>query len=168
MKASTASGERHEHLAPYRGQIAVRSWRGEPGDRDREVSGVAWIRAVEWMPYQRRSFVSPAFPGYVSGHSTFSRAGAEVLTALTGSPYFPDGLGEQVIEPDYLVFEGGPVAGFTLTWASYYDAADQGGQSRLWGGIHVAPDDFVGRRIGSEVGLAAVAHVRAFFDGTAR
>ncbi|MEM9192027.1 MAG: DUF6851 domain-containing protein [Myxococcota bacterium] len=167
-EASTAPGERHAHLAPYQGQIAVRSWRGEPGDRDQEVSGVAWIRAVEWMPYQRRSFVSPAFPGYVSGHSTFSRAAAEVLTTITGSPYYPGGLGELRIEPGYLVFEGGPAEGFTLTFASYYDAADQAGQSRLWGGIHIVPDDYVGRRIGSEVGAAAVARARSFFDGSAR
>ena len=31
------------------------------------------------MPYQKRTFVTPAFPGYISGHSTFSRAAAEVL-----------------------------------------------------------------------------------------
>ncbi|MEM9069358.1 MAG: vanadium-dependent haloperoxidase, partial [Myxococcota bacterium] len=167
-EASTAPGERHAHLAPYRGQIALRSWRGEPGDRDNEVSGVGWIRAVEWLPYQRRTFVSPAFPGYVSGHSTFSRAAAEVLTAMTGSAFYPGGLGELVIEPDYLVFEGGPAEGFTLTFATYYDAADQAGQSRLWGGIHIVPDDYVGRRIGSEVGLTAVAHARRFFDGSAR
>ena len=33
----------------------------------------------------------PPFPGYVSGHSTFSRAAAEVMTAFTGSEYFPGG-----------------------------------------------------------------------------
>ena len=42
---------------------------------------MGWVRAVDWVPYQRATFVTPAFAGYVSGHSTFSRAGAEVLTA---------------------------------------------------------------------------------------
>ena len=37
------------------------------------------MRAVDWVPYQLPTFVTPSFPGYVSGHSTFSRAGAEVL-----------------------------------------------------------------------------------------
>ena len=46
-----------------------------------------------WVPYQLPTFVTPAFQGYTSGHSTFSRAAAEVLTAFTGSEYFPGGLG---------------------------------------------------------------------------
>jgi hypothetical protein len=44
------------------------------------------MRAKEWIPYQRRTFVTPAFPGYISGHSTFSRAAAEVLTASPAAP----------------------------------------------------------------------------------
>ena len=79
-KESSAPGQRHERLAPYVGQIAVRGWLGEPGNRKEQNSGVAWIRAVEWIPYQRRNFVTPAFPGFPSGHSTSSRAGAEALT----------------------------------------------------------------------------------------
>ncbi len=162
-EASSKPGERHAHLKRYLGEIAVHSWRGEPGDRDSEVGHVDWIRASEWIPYQRRTFVTPAFPGYVSGHSTFSRAGAEVLAAITGSEFFPGGLGRHVIDPGYLVFEFGPVDQFELQWATYYDAADQAGQSRLWGGIHVRNDDFDGRKIGKQVGLLAVERARSFF-----
>jgi hypothetical protein len=131
------------------------------------VSGVGWVRAVEWITYQRRTFVTPAFPGFISGHSTFSRAGAEVLTQLTGSPYFPGGLGEYVAPAGtFLTFEHGPTAEVRLQWASYFDASDQAGQSRLWGGIHIAPDDFAGRRLGHQVGLDAVALARTYYDGT--
>jgi hypothetical protein len=148
--------------------VAVHSWRGEPGDRRNEVGGTGWVRAVDWMPYQLRTFVTPAFPGFISGHSTFSRAAAEVLTSLTGSAYFPGGLGEYVAAKDTsLTFEKGPTTEVRLQWATYYDAADQAGQSRLWGGIHVAPDDFIGRKLGQKVGLAAIERARGFFDGTA-
>lgn len=165
---SSGPGGRHEHLARFRGQVAVHSWRGEPGDRSNEVGGTGWIRAVDWMPYQLRTFVTPAFPGFISGHSTFSRAAAEVLTSLTGSAYFPGGLGEYVAAKDTtLTFERGPSTEVRLQWATYYDAADQAGQSRLWGGIHVAPDDFMGRRLGQRVGLAAVERAKLFFDGAA-
>jgi hypothetical protein len=165
---SSAPGQRHAHLAHFEGQVVVHAWRGEPGDRRYEVGGSGWIRAVEWMPFQLRTFVTPAFPGFISGHSTFSRASAEVLTALTGSAYFPGGLGEFVARANaYLTFERGPTTDVRLQWATYYDAADQAGQSRLWGGIHVAPDDLVGRRLGSRVGFSAIARARAFFDGTA-
>lgn len=166
-EASSAAGERHEHLARYRGEIAVFSWRGEPGDRDAELGGVDWIRCADWIPYQRRTFVTPAFPGYVSGHSTFSRAAAEVLTELTGTAYFPGGLGSYSIDPGYLFFEHGPSSPVELQWATYYDAADQAGQSRLWGGIHVRHDDYDGRRIGSVVGQQAVSLARSYYDGTA-
>ena len=166
---SSAAGQRHAALRTYLEQIAVRSWRGEPGDRAHEVGGVGWIRAVEWIPYQRRTFVTPAFPGFTSGHSTFSRAAAEVLANLTGSPFFPGGLGEFVAHANaYLVFEQGPSVDVHLQWATYFDAADAAGQSRIYGGIHIVPDDFVGRRLGSQVGIAAAARARTYFDGTAR
>ncbi len=160
-------GQRHAHLARYVGEIAVRSWRGEPGDRKNEVGGVDWIRALEWIPYQRRTFVTPAFPGFVSGHSTFSRSAAEVLTELTGDPYFPGGLGGYVLDPGWLTFEKGPTASVELQWGTYYDAADQAGQSRIWGGIHVYHDDFGGRKIGSEIGMKAVELATRYYDGVA-
>ncbi|HAN31873.1 MAG TPA: hypothetical protein DCQ06_09780 [Myxococcales bacterium] len=147
--------------------MALWSWRGEPGDRDEEFGGHGWIRAKDWISYQRRTFVSPAFPGYISGHSTFSRAAAEVLTKLTGSPYFPGGSSELTFDLGFLVFESGPSASVTLRWATFFDAADQAGVSRLWGGIHVAADDFDGRIIGSKIGLKAIALAQSYFEGTA-
>jgi hypothetical protein len=168
-EASSAPGERHAHLRHYVGEITVLSWRGEPGDRANETAGVAWMRCAEWMPYQRRTFVTPAFPGFISGHSTFSRAGAEVLTLMTGTPFFPGGLDEFVAKAhNYLIFEDGPSQDIRLQWATYYDAADQAGQSRLWGGIHIEPDDFMGRILGSMVGEGAYAKASTYFDGTAR
>jgi hypothetical protein len=132
------------------------------------VSGVEWVRAVDWITYQRRTFVTPAFPAFISGHSTFSRAGAEVLASLTGSPYFPGGLGEYVAPKDtFLTFEKGPTTEVRLQWASYYDASDEAGQSRLWGSIHIPPDDYAGRRLGHQVGLDAVSLATKYFDGTA-
>ncbi len=164
---SSAPGERHEHLARYVGEIAVRGWRGEPGDRRNEVAGVGWVRALDWIPYQRRTFVTPAFPGFVSGHSTFSRSAAEVMTELTGSAFFPGGLGGYDIQPGWLTFEKGPSQALRLEFGTYYDAADQAGQSRLWGGIHVRQDDFNGRIIGSQIGMQAVELARTYYDGTA-
>jgi uncharacterized protein DUF6851 len=165
---TTQPGQRHAHLKRYLGQVAVLSWRGEPGNRKLEVGGVGWIRGAEWLPYQRRTFVTPAFPGFISGHSTFSRAAAEVLTGITGDAFFPGGVGEFTASANaYLVFERGPSADVVLQWGTYYDAADQAGQSRLWGGIHIQSDDFAGRIAGSQVGLDALARARTFYDGTA-
>lgn len=162
---TTAPGERHAHLAGHEGEVAIRSWAGNPEDPETQVGGVTWIRAVDWIPYQLPTFVTPAFPGYVSGHSTFSRAAAEVLTRMTGSPYFPDGLGSTTREAGSLDFEDGPTTDVTLQWATFYDAADQAGQSRLWGGIHIGADDVNGRRAGAACGIAAWNRAIAHFTG---
>jgi hypothetical protein len=158
--ASSAPGQRHAALADHVGEIAVRSWRG--------AAGVGWGLGSLWMPYQRPTFVTPAFPGYVSGHSTFSRAAAEVLTRITGSRYFPGGLLEQRFPPNSLTFEKGPATPVVLQAATYYDAADQAGASRVYGGIHVTADDFAGRRVGSTVGVRAWALAQRYFAGSIR
>jgi len=159
--ASVASGH-HFGLTP--GKIAVLSWPGQPEFPDTETSGVRWVHAEDWIAYQKKTFVTPAFPGYISGHSTFSRAAAEAVTAFTGSPWFPHGLGSYTITR--LVNEAGPTQPVTLQWASYYDAADEVGLSRIWGGIHPPADDFAGRRVGADVGKSAWALARKFFDGS--
>ena len=163
---SSAAGGPHEHLADFVGEIAVYGWLGQPEEPDVEYSGVGWIRGVEWLTYQRATFVTPPFAGYISGHSTFSRAGAEVMARFTGSVYFPGGLGEFVAPANnYLVFESGPSETVTLQWATYYDAADEAGISRLYGGIHPRIDDLPGRLIGAEVGIDAFLKAKSYFSG---
>ena len=164
---SSAAGQRHEHLAAHVGEIAIRAWRGFPEDPATETSGVGWIRAVDWVPYQRSTFVSPAFAGYVSGHSTFSRAAAEVLTSFTGNEFFPGGLGEWTVRVGEMKHEKGPSADVTLQWATYYDAADMAGISRLFMGIHITEDDLEGRLIGATCGKDAWTRAQTYFDGSA-
>ena len=163
--ATTATGQRHAALKGHEGQIAILAWAGNPKDPRTQASGVAWILAVNWVPYQLPTFVTPSFPGYASGHSTFSRASAEVLTAFTGSEYFPGGLSEWTTKAGSLKVEAGPTKDVTLEWATYYDAADQAGISRLYGGIHVQADDFTGRIIGSQCGKDAWARAQQYYSG---
>jgi hypothetical protein len=160
----TEPGERFAHLVGHEGKIAVRSWLGAPKNSKDEFKGVGWILGSEWLPYQRPTFVTPPFPGYVSGHSTFSRAAAEVMTAATGSKFFPGGLAEFSAERnEFLVFEDGPERSLKLQWATYFDAADQCSVSRIYGGIHGSMDDFPGREIGSRIGRKSLAKVRDLF-----
>ena len=162
---TTAPGQRHASLAGHEGDIAIRAWKGNPTDPKTQIGGVGWILAVSWVPYQLPTFVTPAFQGYISGHSTFSRAAAEVLTGFTGSEYFPAGISGYTIKAGSLKFEAGPTTDIALEWATYYDAADQAGQSRLLGGIHVVADDFTGRRIGAECGKSAWEKAQRYYDG---
>lgn len=140
------------------GKIKGLAWRGPAfiSNPFSDEAGVDWILLENWWPYQRPTFVTPPFAGYVSGHSTFSRAAAEVLTALTGDAFFPGGYAEFVAEQNnFLVFEQGPSVEVRLQWATYRDAADQTSLSRIWGGIHPPADDVVGRRMGEVAGVKA-------------
>ncbi len=166
---SAAPGGRHRALLEAGaavGEIAILAWGGEPDDPETEATGARWILGEDWLPYQRDTFVTPAFAGYVSGHSTFSRAAAEVLTDFTGSAYFPGGLGTHAVPVGALEFEFGPSVPVTLQWATYYDAADEAGISRLYGGIHVPADDLPGRLMGSVAGKRAFALASKYFDGS--
>ncbi|WP_251795464.1 FG-GAP-like repeat-containing protein [Arenibacter sp. N53] len=148
------------------GKIKLYAWKGSNliENPDTDIAGVGWILAENWVPYQRPSFVTPPFGGYISGHSTFSRAGAEVLTELTGSKFFPGGMGTFSMEKNkFLVFEDGPSADLTLQWATYQDASDQCSLSRIWGGIHPPMDDIVGRIAGEEIGKEAFSQSKYFF-----
>ncbi len=143
------------------GILQVKSWRPN--------NGVTWQIPGVWVPYQLDTFVTPAFPGFVSGHSTFSRAAAEVLSNLTGSAFFPSGLYEKVIPAGFIKIDSSRTntSELRLQWAAYFDAADQSGQSRIWGGIHIEPDDLIGRQIGSKIGQDAVALAHKYFAGQA-
>jgi hypothetical protein len=166
--ASSAPGERHEHLAASVGKIAVNGWRGPDYiiDEMTDTAGVGWILIENWWPYQRPSFVTPPFAGYVSGHSTYSRAAADLMTLLTGSPHFPDGMGEFLCpENEFLVFEDGPSMNVTLQWASYRDASDQCSLSRIWGGIHPPADDTPGRLMGEIMGPDAFYFAKRYCEG---
>lgn len=165
---TTRNRKKHRHLRGSEGKVAVYAWRGPDAINNplRDTAGVGWILGERWWPYQRPSFVTPFFAGYVSGHSTFSRAGAGVLDRMTGSPYFPGGLGEFVAEKrDFLVFEDGPSETIYLQWASYYDAANQCSLSRIWGGIHPPADDLPGRRIGDRVAQSAWDRANQYWSG---
>jgi hypothetical protein len=161
------AGDNDEHV----GKIKLYAWRGHDYVENTETdeAGVGWILAENWWPYQRPTFVTPPFAGYISGHSTFSRAAAEVLTLLTGDPFFPGGMGEfHAPKDEFLVFEDGPSMDLTLQWATYRDASDQTSLSRIWGGIHPPIDDIPGRIIGAKIGVEAFHFAERYFLGQVR
>lgn len=150
------------------GKIKLYTWRGHDFINDPRVdgAGVGWILAEDWWPYQRPSFVTPPFAGYVSGHSTYSRAAAEIMTLITGDEFFPGGMGEFVAKKnEFLVFEEGPSVDVVLQWATYRDASDQCSLSRIWGGIHPPADDIPGRKIGEKLGVEAFNFAVPYFSG---
>ncbi|WP_111685565.1 FG-GAP-like repeat-containing protein [Winogradskyella tangerina] len=150
------------------GKIKLYTWRGHDfiDDTETDQAGVGWILAEDWYPYQRPTFVTPPFAGFVSGHSTYSRTAAELMTMMTGSPFFPGGVGEfKAKANEFLVFEEGPSVDVILQWATYRDASDQTSLSRIWGGIHPPADDIPGRFIGQAVAEDTFDFAVPYFNG---
>lgn len=140
----------------FRGQ-QIKAW-GGPG------RGTVTMDGRFWIPYQLNTFPTPPFPEYISGHSTFSAAGAEVLRLFTGSDTFGDSVtfpvGSSKIEPGLT-----PSSPVTLRWETFTDAANQAGISRRYGGIHFRAGDFTGRAVGQIVGYEAYVKAASLWNG---
>lgn len=144
------AGENDENV----NKIKIYSWRGPVAATG--VDGAGWLLAENWWTYQTANFVTPPFQGYFSGHSTYSRSGAEILTRITGSEYFPGGMAEfHAPASTYLAADSGPSMDITLQWATYRDASDQCSLSRIYGGLHPPQDDLPGRKVGLVIGPQA-------------
>jgi hypothetical protein len=142
----------------------VQAWGGP-------YQGTRTIRGQDWQPYQPANFVTPSFPEYLSGHSTFSAAAAMLLKAATGSDTFGMSVtiaaGSSNIEPRTDTQPGVPAAPVTLSWKSFTAAADQAGISREYGGIHFNDGDFEARQAGEDVGLVVWGKAKTYFNGKA-
>ncbi|CAD7704523.1 unnamed protein product [Ostreobium quekettii] len=147
------------------GDETLESWLGP-------YLGLGTLPASRWQPYQATTFVTPAFQGYVSGHSTFSGAGAGAMNRFVGEEYVAPKC--RRIEEGGSLFEGrvregepGYVEGMTdvpnngpysigyapatdvvLCWETWDEAAEESGISRLHGGIHIIADHIDGKAMG--------------------
>jgi hypothetical protein len=133
------------------GSAEIRAWAG-PGLGTRILYGRNF-----------RSYLpTPPFSSYVSGHSAFSAAAAEILKRFTGSDYFG---GSYTASAGSSLIERGltPTHEITLSWNTFSEAADQAGISRRYGGIHFECDDLAGRALGrlvaNEVWLKALTYI---------
>jgi hypothetical protein len=132
-----------------------------------------------WVPYQMTNFVTPPFPDFPSGHSTFSQAMANVMNDWFGaniptapftatdlnllSPIFsgetaiqltavPIAAASSEIQPGVV-----PVAPLTLSWSTWQEMADSAGVSRQYGGIHAASAHVGGQTLANQLHTAVKA-----------
>jgi hypothetical protein len=138
--------------------VPIRAWAGP-------FLGTQWIDGGDWLPYQEATVVTPAFPEFMSGHSTFSAAGAEVLRLWTGSDHFGASYtalaGSSVIESGQT-----PHDDLTLHWKTFLEAADQAGMSRRYGGIHFEQADLTGRATGRHIAQMVWARAQTFWSSS--
>lgn len=156
----------------------IQGWAG-PG------KGVMNIPAEKWHPYSPTTFVTPPFPGYVSGHSCVSGGCAEMLKLFTGSDKCgmiePRHAGE-ITEQGFSCMkmqqlDGRPLAEIlgdehascdvTLQLPTFTEAAELAGISRVMGGYHIQADNIAGLKLGREVAHYIWPKIQQYFDGTA-
>jgi hypothetical protein len=131
-----------------------------------------------WLPYQELNFVTPPFPDFVSGHSTFSMSSAKIFCYLFGtdsislnnplitndmvsllSPIITKtanfSLNDVFIYPHTSVIHKTnepstvPSMIINLNWNCWTDMARSSGDSRIYGGIHVESSNKGGSYLGS-------------------
>jgi hypothetical protein len=96
----------------------------------------------KWFNY----IETPNFPEYPSGHSTFSGAGAAVLTEILGP------------ERSFETYSLG-LPDVTRSFDSFTQAAQEAGMSRIYGGIHFQKANAEGLRIGKEIGTHIATNI---------
>lgn len=162
----------------YRGKT-IKGWAG-PGQ------GVTDIKGDDWHPYSPSTFITPPFPGYVSGHSCISGGCAEILKLFTGSdkcgfvePRQAGELTEQGFTcREMQQLDGRPLAeiigaehascDIMLPIPTFTDAAEMAGISRVMGGYHIQADNVAGLKLGRDVARFIWPRIQSYFDGTAK
>jgi hypothetical protein len=96
----------------------------------------------------------------------FSRSSATVLELFTGSDDF--GFATLIKAGFGRVEPGIPSADTVVSFATFSEAADQAGLSRLYGGIHFSDDNTTAQAVGLLIGQQAWAKAQTYFNGTAR
>ena len=143
--------------------------------------GFGLIPAAEWHPYSPGTFVTPPFPGYVSGHSTVSGACGKILELFTGSDrfgVFHHHTAGMFTEPKATAAEMQAMNGalarglpddkqVTILLPTFTATADLAGISRVMGGYHIQADNVEGLRLGRNVATFEWPKYQTYFDGTA-
>ena len=103
----------------------------------RPVTAIAFAEPqLNWMSF----IVTPPFPDYTSGHSTFSAAAAAVLPLFYGREDLPFTTGS-----DFL-------PGVFRSFSTCLDAAEEAAASRIYGGIHFRSASEDGLQAGTSIG----------------
>jgi hypothetical protein len=128
-----------------------------------------------WLPYQELNFVTPPFPDFVSGHSTFSSASSKIFCYLfetdtinLANPAINNPILQKLcpiltntlnfslnnifIMPHKSTIEDDiPSTSINLSWNTWSDMARSSGKSRIYGGIHVESSNQAGQILGSNI-----------------
>ena len=134
----------------------------------------------DWLPYQESNFVTPPFPDFVSGHSTFSATCSSIIyqvlqnNLLSMKGVLIDSELLKLLNPDLFsevsnekfnlcqinilksasnIDPDTPLSGCSIGWNSLDEMAEDAGKSRIYGGIHYESSNQAGLSLGRELAL---------------
>src|SRR5262249_44288544 len=112
-------------------------WRPVTAINDPRASQInpATTSDPSWAPLWK----TPNFPSYTSGHSTFSGTADAILTAILGAD-------------TAFAIGSDDMPGYSRSFTSFAQAADEAGESRIFGGIHFEFDNHAGLQAGRALG----------------
>jgi hypothetical protein len=128
-----------------------------------------------WLPYQELDFVTPPFPDFVSGHSTFSSTSTRLFCYIFGTDIIE--LTNPSINNDIVNYlspilenkdnftlnnififanssnikDTSPISPIHLNWNSWTEMSNSSGKSRIYGGIHCESSNQGGLFLGSKI-----------------
>jgi hypothetical protein len=89
---------------------------------------------------------TPGFPAYTSGHSCFSAVSARMIANCLGT----DNVTFSTVSPDKVVWPK-RLKNIRRSWRSVWQAAEENGASRIYGGVHWRHDNSEGLAVGKRL-----------------
>ncbi|TAY63473.1 Ig-like domain-containing protein, partial [Rhizobium ruizarguesonis] len=123
-------------IAAWNTKYSYDTWRPDTAIQNADALSNPNITAdPNWKPL----LIDPPFPEYISGHSTYSGAAAAILTDFFGSNYAFSTTSTSLLN-------------VTRSFTSFEQAAQEAGESRIYGGIHFEFSNQDGLATGSQIG----------------
>ena len=110
-------------------------WRPVTAIRSADELDADTVADRDWLPL----LTTPAFPSYVSGHSTFSGAAAGILEGFFNTDEIAFSIGADGYD------------GMKRDFTGFWQAAQEAGRSRIYGGIHYECDNREGLALGKTI-----------------
>jgi hypothetical protein len=138
-------------IAAWDAKFAYNQWRPVTAIRAADTDGNPGTDAdLSWTPL----LVTPRFPDYIAGHTTYAGAAQKVLEHVFGK------------RPGTVItLTSATAPGVVETYTTFKDIADDVVEARIWGGIHWRTSSVRGRSVGEAIGRYAVRHFLEPRDG---
>jgi membrane-associated phospholipid phosphatase len=130
-------------IAAWDAKFTYRQWRPVTAIRAADMDGnVRTAADPTWTPL----LLTPPFPDYPAGHTTYAGAAETILSSVLGS------------RPGPFTLRSATAPGVELTYTSFAAVAADVVNARVWGGIHWRTSSEAGRTLGRRIARFGLAN----------